>query len=73
MVILDSEMTSKYLATISCDTGALSANYVAKELVDKVRKKIEYEAFFEARHKIILADSRTVQDIREGLNLILRD
>ena len=46
--------------TILCDTGALSANYVAKDLVEKLRKKIGNEAFFETRHKITLADSRTV-------------
>ena len=74
-VTLDNELTLKELVTVLCDTGALSANYVAKDLVDKLRKKIGNEAFFEARHKVTLADSRTVQNIREGvnLNLILRD
>ena len=67
-VMLDNELTLKELVTILCDTGALSANYVAKDLVDKLRKKIGNEAFFEARHKVTLADSRTVQNIHEGVN-----
>ena len=74
-VVLNKELTLKRLVTILCDTGALSANYVAKDLIDKLRKKISNEAFFETRHKVILADSRTVQNIQKGvkLNLILKD
>ena len=74
-VVLDNELTVRELVTILCDTGALSANYVAKDLVDKLRRKIGNEAFFETKHKVILADSRTVQNVQEGvkLNLILRD
>ena len=34
-VVLDNELTLKELETILCDTGALSANYVAKDLVEK--------------------------------------
>ena len=43
-VTLDNELTLKELVTVLCDTGALSANYVAKDLVDKLRKKIGNEA-----------------------------
>ena len=48
---------------------------MARDLIDKLRKKIKDNNIFEAKHKVILADSRTVKNLDQGvkLNLILRD
>ena len=74
-VVLDKQMKLEELITILCDTGALSANYVAKDLIRKIKGKIGRQNFFETKHKVTLADSRTVQHITEGvrLNLVLQD
>ena len=68
-------MNMNELVTILCDTGALSANYVAKDLIRKIRRRISDDSFFETKQRVVLADSRTVQNITEGvkLNLVLKD
>ena len=74
-ITLDRKFGIEELVKILCDTGALSANYVSRDLVDRLRNKLEPSRFYKAKHRVVLADSRTVKDLNEGvrLNLVLTD
>ena len=74
-VVLDDKMDLHEVVTVLCDTGALSANYVAKDLIDLLKSKIKREDFFKTKCKVTLADNRTIKDIGTGvkLKLVLRD
>ena len=74
-VVLDDRMDLSELVTVLCDTGALSANYVAKDLITLLKSKLKREDFFKTKCKVTLADNRTIKDIGEGvkLKLVLKD
>ena len=74
-VIIDKKFGVEELVKVLCDTGALSANYVARDLVDRLRTKLEPSRFYKVKHRVVLADSRTVKDLDEGvrLNLVFTD
>lgn len=74
-VVLDNKMNFEDLVKILCDTGALSANYIAKDLLRKIEPKLGSFSKFKAKCRVTLADSRTVKDITEGvkLRLVLKD
>ena len=74
-VVLDDKMDLSELVTILCDTGALSANYVAEDLIKSLKSKLKREDFFKTKCKVTLADNRTIKDIGTGvkLKLVLKD
>lgn len=74
-VVLDEKMDLGELVKILCDTGALSANYVAENLIKKLKNRINKEQFFGTKCKVTLADSRTTKNITSGvkLQLVLKD
>ena len=74
-VELDGKWQVSRLVKILCDTGALSANYVAADLIKSLETRLDNSRFFGTRCKVTLADSRTTQSITRGvrLNLVLKD
>ena len=74
-VVLDRTMNFSELVTVLCDTGALSANFIAKNLIKKFEKLLKEDSFFNTKCRVTLADSRTVKDINKGvkLKLIIND
>jgi hypothetical protein len=74
-VVLDSRMHLDELVKVLCDTGALSANYVAADLVKRLESKLNNKRFFRTKCKVTLADNRTTQNINRGvkLKLVLKD
>ena len=74
-IVIDRKFKMEELVNVLCDTGALVANYVAKDLIEKLRDKLQPSRFYKVKHRVVLADSRTVQDLTEGvrLNLVLTD
>ena len=72
-MVLVNELTVKELVTILCDTGALSANYVAKDLVDKLRRKFGNEAFLKLGTKLFWPTVKRFRTRGREINLILRD
>ena len=74
-VVLDDRMSMGQLVKVLCDTGALSANYVAEKLIKSLESKIDNARFFDAKCKVTLADNRTTKSITRGvrLNLVLKD
>ena len=74
-VVLEDRMCFDELVKVLCDTGALSANYIAKDLIDKLKSKIKKDSFFKTKCRVTLADNRTVKDISTGvrLKLVVKD
>jgi hypothetical protein len=74
-VELDSKMNLGEFVKVLCDTGALSANYVAADLVKRLESKLSNKRFFNTKCKVTLADSRTIKNITRGvkLKLVLKD
>ena len=74
-VVLDNEMNMDELVKVLCDTGALSANYIASDLIKRLKSKLRDEQFFKTRCKVTLADSKTTKNIDTGvkLKLVLQD
>jgi hypothetical protein len=74
-VELDSKMNLGELVKVLCDTGALSANYVAADLIKRLESKLSNKRFFKTKCKVTLADSRTIKNINRGvkLKLVLKD
>ena len=74
-VVLDSKLHLDQLVKILCDTGALSANYVAADLIKRLESKLNNKRFFTTKCRVTLADSRTTQNINRGvkLKLLLKD
>ena len=74
-VELDSKMRIGEFVKVLCDTGALAANYIAADLVERIESKLNNKRFFDTKCRVTLADSRTTQDINRGvvLKLGLRD
>ena len=74
-VVLDEHMCADELVKVLCDTGALSANYVAADLIKRLKSKLDNKQFFETKCRVTLADSKTVRNISTGvkLKLILKD
>ena len=74
-VVLDNDMNMDSLVKVLCDTGALSANYIAADLIKRLKSKIKDERFFKTKCKVTLADSKTIKHIDTGvkLKLVLQD
>jgi hypothetical protein len=74
-VVLDDPMSTEELVSALCDSGALDSDFIAKKLLDKIKKRLKSDAFFDTKCKVTLADSRTSLDITKGvrLNLVLHD
>ena len=74
-VVLDDEHTLEQLVKVLCDTGALSANYIASNLVKHLESKLNNKRFFNTKCKVTLADNRTTKSIDRGvkLKLVLKD
>jgi len=74
-VVLDDKMNPVELVKILCDTGALSANYVASDLIKRLESKLNNKRFFKTKCRVTLADNRTTKSIDRGvrLNLVLKD
>jgi hypothetical protein len=74
-VVLDDAMSTEEFVTALCDSGALDANFLASKMLDKLRKRLKSDAFFDTKCKVTLADSRTDIDITKGvkINLVFRD
>jgi len=74
-VVLDNKFSPGELVKVLCDTGALSANYIAASLIKRLKSKINNERFFNTKCKVTLADNRTVKSIDKGvkLKLVLKD
>ena len=70
-VVLDKRMHLDELVKVLCDTGALSANYVAADLVKRLESKLSNKRFFRTKCKVTLADNRTTQNINRGVKLKL--
>ena len=66
---------SEKLITVLCDTGALSANYVSRGLVESLMPELNPEFLYDANHRVVLADSTTIKTVTQGvrLNLLLAD
>ena len=74
-VVLDNEMCMDSLVKVLCDTGALSANYVAADLIKRLKSKLDDKQLFKTKCRVTLADSKTVKNIDTGvkLKLVLQD
>ena len=74
-VVLDNDMHMDELVKVLCDTGALSANYIASDLIKRLQSKLSNEHFFKTKCKVTLADSKTTKNINTGvrLKLVLQD
>jgi hypothetical protein len=74
-VVLDERLSPGELVKVLCDTGALSANYIAEDLIKRLESKLDNKSFFNTKCKVTLADNRTTQDISRGvkLRLVLKD
>ena len=74
-VVLNNEMCMDSLVKVLCDTGALSANYVAADLIKRLKSKLDDKQLFKTKCRVILADSKTVKNIDTGvkLKLVLQD
>jgi hypothetical protein len=73
--VLDSRMHLGEFVKVLCDTGALSANYIAEDLIRRLEKQLNNKRFFKTKCKVTLADSRTIKNINRGvkLKLVLKD